>query len=850
MKKRFSLLSVIGVLILSACNLQTQSLPTPDGDNNIYITATPIFPTPNEDGIIMVSATPNPSALDSSADNRPLVPQSDAQSAPPEATPIIVPTNTIEPTPITDPRTLLDEADLLLRNGYLEEAVFAYQAILEQVTDPALRGESAFKLGQSAVREGLFEQALSALTILIDELPNDPNRAQAHFLRGDAYLGLGQWANAINDFEQYISLRPGLIDSYAYERIGDARLALGQVDEAISAYMTAVEAGRSLVPQLILEERLAQIYLGAGRVDSAVMIYDDILNIAQNSGYRASIELLAAEAYAGSGRTDEAIARATRIVQNYTETTAAYEALQILDNNDVAVDSYRRGVINYAYGAYPAAIDAFNDYTSNFVLEAIPARLYLLLGRAYRELGNWEAARVAFQTLIDQYPEDALFGTALLERGRTYFLQGDYQNAISTYVAVADNYAILGEPAAEALWRAGYLYGTQLDDVESAREIFTRLSNNFPSSDWALSGLQIAASSAIANGQPAVAENFYNRIASSTIGETRATALYWVGRFALERGDQAGAQDAFSQAQTAAPDSFFSQRAADILINREPFLPPPEVTFAFDETTERQQAEDWLRQTFAIEQTGDLSQPSAELAQDPRMVRGRELWTVAAYDEAQDEFDALMDEARSNRDALRSYQLAHVLRDLGDFYSSIVAAADVIVASGQATLDVPPYLARMRYPAYYHELVTEQAERYGFDPLLMLSLIRQESLFNPNATSVANALGLAQVIPSTARYIAGELNWEGFTESDLYRPYVGVAFGAFYLDEQLRIFGGNKGAALAAYNAGPGYTLDWFNLSGGDIDSLVATITFDETRRYVQRIYSHYTIYRDLYGRG
>ncbi|GAB5490411.1 MAG: transglycosylase SLT domain-containing protein [Phototrophicaceae bacterium] len=834
MQIRFSAIFLI-LLSLTACNLQAQQLPTPDGENNIFVTATPLLPTANADGVIMVSATPDASA--------PVVNVSNPEQVAPATATVSVPA-----TPIVDARLLLDEADKLLRDGYLEEAVFAYQAILNQISEPSLRGEAAFKLGQSALREGLFQDAVTALTLLINDLPDDVNFAQAHFLRGDAYLGLSSWQLAITDFQQYLQLRSGLIDSYAYERIGDAQLALGQTESAITSYTQAINAGRPLVPQLILQERLAQIYIGNGRVDDAVALYDAILAVAQNAGYRASIELYVAQAYANAGRADEAVARATRIAQLYTETAPAYSALQILDANGVEVDSFQRGIINYIYGDYTSAIDAFNDYTSTFVLDAIPARLYLLLGRAYRELGNWEAARVAFQTLLDQYPNDPLFATALLERGRTYFLQGDFQTAINTYVAIADNYAYLEETSAEALWRAAYLYGTQLDNYDLSRETFTRLANNFPESDWALSGLQIAASGAIANNQPAVAENFYNRIAVIATGEDRASALYWVGRFALDRGDQAGAQDAFAQARLAAPDSFFAQRSNDILINREPFLPPSNTNFTFDEQADRQQAEDWLRTTFAIEQTGELSVLSPDLANDPRMIRGQELWTVAAYAEAQEEFESLLDEARSNRDALLSYQLAHFLRDIGDYYSSIVAAADVIVASGQSTLDAPPYIARMRYPAYFIGLIEEQSSSYGFDPLLMLALIRQESLFNPNATSVADALGLAQVIPSTARYIADELAWQDFTEADLYRPYVGIAFGAFYLDEQLRIFGGNEAAALAAYNAGPGYTLDWVNLSGGDVDSLVATITFDETKRYVQRIYSHYTIYRELYG--
>lgn len=836
---RNSFLSVIILsFFLTACNLQVQQLPTPDAENNIFITATPILPTPNADGIIMISATPDPNQI--------IVASNNAQSAPPTA--ILPPTVIIPPTEIVDPRSLLDDADTLLIQGYFEEAVFAYQAILQQITEPSLRAEAAFKLGQSALREGLFQDAVNALSLLINEVNTDPNLAQAYFLRGDAYLGLGLWDSAIADFQTYSQLSPGIIDSYVYERIGDAQLALGQTDSAIVSYVQAINAGRPLVPQLILQERLAQIYTGAGRVTDAVAIYDSILGVAQNPGYRASIELLATQSLVNAGATEQAVERAIRIVQNYTETTTAYTALQILDANSIEVDSYRRGIIYYSYGDYPLAIDAFNVFTSTHTLDAIPARLYLLLGRSYREIANWEAARVSFQTLLDQYPSDSLFGTALLERGRTYFLQGDYQNAITNYVAIADNYAYLEEISAEALWRAGYLYGTQFNNYELSRETFTRLANNFPASEWALSGLKIAAASAIANNQPAVAENFYNRIASSATGDDRAAAFYWVGRFALQRGDQSAAETAFSQAQSASPDSFFALRSSDILIGREAFAPPASVNFNFDEEAERLQTEQWLRGVFSIEQAGDLHYLSPELASDPRMIRGQELWTVAAYEEARDEFDALMDEARNNGDALRSYQLAHYFRDIGDFYSSIVAGADVIVASGQSTLAVPPYLARFRYPAYFIELVQAQADSYGFDPLLMLGLIRQESLFNPNATSGANALGLAQVIPPTAQYIAERLNWQNFSDIDLYRPYVGIAFGAFYLDEQLTLFDANKAAALAAYNAGPGYTLDWYNLSGGDVDAFVATITFDETQRYVQRIYSHYTIYRELYS--
>jgi len=199
-------------------------------------------------------------------------------------------------------------------------------------------------------------------------------------------------------------------------------------------------------------------------------------------------------------------------------------------------------------------------------------------------------------------------------------------------------------------------------------------------------------------------------------------------------------------------------------------------------------------------------------------------------------------------DILSAYQLAIYLRGIGAYYSSIIAAADVIRGSGTATLDAPRFLARMRYPVYYQELVLESAQQYGFDPLVMFALIRQESLYNASAVSSANALGLTQVIPSTGQYIASQLNVGDFQSSALLRPNVSVTFGSYYLDEQLNLFDGFVPAALAAYNGGPGNSLDWLALSGRDTDAFVTAITFDETRSYVQRIYSHYTIYRELYG--
>ena len=306
--------------------------------------------------------------------------------------------------------------------------------------------------------------------------------------------------------------------------------------------------------------------------------------------------------------------------------------------------------------------------------------------------------------------------------------------------------------------------------------------------------------------------------------------------------------DAFQLAASAAPDSYFAARADDFRIGRQPMQPPANLRFNFDINAEVSAAEAWLRQTFSLEQSGDLWRLSDALNVDPHMIRGRELYAVGAFDEAAVEFEELVGQARNQGDVLASYQLAIHLRGLGAYRESIIAAADVIIAGNTGTLGAPRFIARMRFPDYYIDLIAPVAEERGIDPLLMLSLIRQESLFNTYATAGAGEKGLMQVIPSTAQYIAEELNWPDYKHSDLFRPYAGVAFGAYYIDEQLELFNQNPIVALAAYNAGPGRAYDWNLLSGGDPDLFMTTITIDSTRHYVQFIYRNYNIYRELYG--
>ncbi len=770
-------------------------------------------------------------------------PSLSAPAEPPEPTA----TATLVPTATPVPFIAIAEANTALQNGNFEAAVQIYRAILEQPitsVDPRLRADAAFGYGQAALREGQFSLAVDALSQFISAYPDDARRAQAHFLRGDAYLGASAWQAAIAEFTTYLTLRPNLIDSYAYERIGDAYLALGDSAQALANYALAVERSRSLVPMLILREKLAAAYLNAGNLSAAVEQYDAILSVARNAGYRAAITFAAANALQRAGNLAAALPRFQEIVREYPETPEAYRAMQVLLANGLRVESLLRGRISYAAKDYADAIEAFHAYTTNTPLGAIDPNVYLLLGRAYREVGNFAAANTAFQTILTNYPTSPRFGEAWLEQGRTLFLSGDVQGAIKRYMALAETYPNVPE-AAEALWRVGYLHSTQ-GDAEQSLATFEILGSKYPATPQAMDGLFRGGMAAYNQGALARAERLFSLLATGGKGELQAAGYLWLGRLYQINNQEALARSAYAQAAQIDPSGYYSLRAADLLAGRGGFVPPPRLDWAFNQPPHIDEAEAWMRQTFKIEGGSALWQLSPMLAADERMVRGAELWAVAAYDDAKAEFSALTEAYAQNPLAL--YQLASYYYRIGHYREAINAAARLIDGSGQPTVQVPKYIAALRFPIAYADLVLPAAQQYGVDPLLVFSLIRQESLFQSAATSSAQAQGLMQIIPTTGSYIAGKLGKRDYQNSDLYRPYINVPFGVYYLYEQLQTFNGNVYAALAAYNGGPGNSATWLRVSGGDPDLFLQAITFSETRTYVRRIYEQYAVYAAIYA--
>ena len=150
------------------------------------------------------------------------------------------------------------------------------------------------------------------------------------------------------------------------------------------------------------------------------------------------------------------------------------------------------------------------------------------------------------------------------------------------------------------------------------------------------------------------------------------------------------------------------------------------------------------------------------------------------------------------------------------------------------------------YPFPFEDTILKWSEYRGLNPLLVTSLIRQESRFEPEIKSSAGALGLMQVIPPTAKAAAKNI---GLSNYSLTNPEDNVNIGTYYLDFTHQKYNNNSMLAVASYNAGPNAVAKWVSRYGlQDVDEFVEKIPYRETKGYVESVFENYWNYMLVYN--
>lgn len=157
---------------------------------------------------------------------------------------------------------------------------------------------------------------------------------------------------------------------------------------------------------------------------------------------------------------------------------------------------------------------------------------------------------------------------------------------------------------------------------------------------------------------------------------------------------------------------------------------------------------------------------------------------------------------------------------------------------------LPNFLSGLFFPRAYESLIESACREHGIDRYLVQSLIREESFFRREVRSPANALGLMQLLPATARQVAAQAGLR-IKAADLFDPGLNIRLGLRYLQAMLRRYDGRVYLALAAYNAGPHRVDRWLkDFPAAGEEEFIEMIPFSETRNYVKSILRNRFFYR------
>ena len=355
-----------------------------------------------------------------------------------------------------------------------------------------------------------------------------------------------------------------------------------------------------------------------------------------------------------------------------------------------------------------------------------------------------------------------------------------------------------------------YNIARQLDDAFPAgtviRETALGVRDDYTSLAW-LAG-QLAYRDL---ARPAEAVRLYRAYGEAArSAQTRTKGFYWAGRAALAAGDRATANAHFTDAAQHY-DQFYGQLALERLSRPQPRpTPDPTIQVSNDE-----------RRAF----------------DDDRLVRAaRALGEIGAWREQSLFLRALAQKATSPADHVLAGKLATQIGrpDLGVMIgrSAQANSLDAVEVSGFPTVRVPAG----------HE------SNWTF----IHAITRQESQFDRAAVSHAGARGMMQLMPGTAREVAGKLGMSYDAGSLTTDTNYNMMLGSTYFQQMLRYFGGSYPLAVAAYNAGPGNVNKWLRANGdprgGGIEMIdwIEAIPIFETRNYVQRVLENAVVYDTL----
>jgi soluble lytic murein transglycosylase len=637
-------------------------------------------------------------------------------------------------------------------------------------------------------------------------LAKTPLADYAEYYTALAHLRTGDPASARERFRRLNQANvPGVIGEWAL--LGEARAAEQEsaFAEAARLFEKALER-KPEKPDEVLAG-LARNQIAAGARDKALATYRQLYfgfpSSAQSEMARQQLATLSGVDESERLKRDFAqeLGRAERLfgMRRYAEALSEFESVSALASGDEGEKvQLRIAECAFYLGRYRQTLDGVRPYIDR-ASRKVEARFFA--ASAQRELGEHDAYVAEARKLVAEFPDSPWAEDTLNNLATHYILVDDDPTAAEVFAQYLEKFP-RGRYAPRAAWKLGWWRFRQGDN-EAAVAIFERAAANFPRSDY------------------------------------RPAWLYWTAR-AYERLnvlDLAAARHALvvidylnsyygrlSDEQLRRRDIGAAQRSALLRADELPSTPADPAS------------------------TSDSS--NATLADSGLPVtarRIRQLIAAGLYTTAGDEVRHAQ-RTSGSAPALEA-TLAWLYQAQGDFRAGINAMKRAYpqYLSEDGRL-LPNEALRVIFPLEYWSLIRKHASARGLDPYLVAALVAQESSFDPDVRSSANAYGLMQIVPSTGKRLARSLGIRRFSTRSLTNPETNVRLGTLYFKNLVSQFGGTH-YALASYNAGESKVQRWINERGElPQEEFIDDIPYPETQNYVKKILGTAEDYRRLYG--
>jgi len=630
----------------------------------------------------------------------------------------------------------------------------------------------------------------------------------------------------------------------AIDPLSRARPKAGDLGDYVSYYLASsyLQTGRSAEAVAILAD-FNKTYPDSLVIKDAYVVYAGAL-IAEGRGLeattllekdrepvRADVELGLGRAYAATGQTAKAVGALRNVYYNMPVSpeadTANLELKKVAGSPPVPLADRRTRADLLAKGRRYS--DAANEYR-DLLDEVSPAdrpSVQLALATALQKSGRNKDAKQILGSVPDSTPDVA---------AQRLFLLGEVARATDDQDGFLSLQAQLRQTSPNSPWLEQSLLATGnmyllKRDYDHAIDAYRELQQRFPNGSrasyahWKVAWL----SSRQGRAQDAK-QGFDEQIALYPASAEVPAALYWRARYAEEDNELAKARAYYLKLSDRFRNFYYAELARQRLKVLKPTDP---VQYALLDRVPPLNL--GSKVVSSDPPTDDLHVQKAQLLENGALVdfAVREIQATA---DVQDGTWALAETARLYQDGGRYDRAIEVMkRGVPNYF-----AVDV------------PELPRVYWEALFPKAYWDDLKRFStqneLDPYLVASLIRQESEFNPNAISHANAVGLMQLLPVTGKKVAKDVKMHHFNASQLYTPAVNLQLGTRYFKTMVDKFGSFE-YALAAYNAGSDRVEDW--LSQGkyrDPQEFVESIPFTETREYVQAILRNASVYKQLYG--